>query len=76
MAAVPGQDRMLINALKNKPTVINLSNKRLSSVPPIIGRLTNLKSLILKSNNLHDLPLEISALLKVCALFDLYLCIC
>lgn len=63
--AAGGKDRALITVLKSKPLVLNLSNKDLKEISPAIGRISSIKSLILKSNVLSDLPIEVAALAKL-----------
>ena len=58
-------NRTLILALKKKPTVLNLSNKKLVYLPDTIGEITSVRSLDLKNNFLCDLPIELSLLLEV-----------
>ena len=58
-------DRILLNATKGKPKTLNLSNKNLERVPPIIGTITSLKTVDLKNNQLTGLPKEFAALNQV-----------
>lgn len=58
-------NRLLISALKRKPVLLNLSNKDLTFLPDAIGKIDTLKSLVLKNNNLVDLPPEVCCLQKV-----------
>ena len=60
---VPEDVRDLIqNAIWNKATELDLSYKRLTSLPPEIAKLTHLRKLDLSINQLTSLPLEISEL--------------
>lgn len=58
-------DRILLNATKGKPKSLSICNKELRNVPPIIGKITSLKSVDLKNNVLTDLPSEFSSLKQV-----------
>lgn len=58
-------DRILLNATKGKPKSLSICNKQLRNVPPIIGKITSLKTVDLKSNVLTDLPPEFSSLKQV-----------
>ena len=60
-------DRILLNATKGKPKSLSICNKELRNVPPIIGKITSLKSVDLKNNVLTDLPPEFSSLKQVIA---------
>ena len=62
--AARSQDHMLLAALKSHPPLINLNSKNMYVLPDLIGKLTTLKSLLLK-NNLSDLPATVSNLKKV-----------
>ena len=64
-------DRILLNATKGKPKSLSICNKELRNVPPIIGKITSLKSVDLKSNVLTDLPPEFSSLKQVIYIFTL-----
>lgn len=61
-------DRILLNATKGKPKSLSICNKELRNVPPIIGKITSLKSVDLKNNVLTDLPQEFSSLKQVTVL--------
>lgn len=63
--AARSQDHMLLVALKSHPPLINLNSKNMYVLPDLIGKLTTLKSLLLKNNNLSDLPATVSNLKKV-----------
>lgn len=58
-------NRMLISALKNKPSILNLSNQNLGVIPVAIGKIDSIKSLVLKNNKVVDLPPEFGCLKKV-----------
>ena len=58
-------DRILLNATKGKPKSLSICNKNLQNVPPIIGKITSLKTVDLKNNVLTDLPAEFSSLKQV-----------
>lgn len=58
-------DRILLNATKGKPKSLSICNKQLRNVPPIIGKITSLKTVDLKNNVLTDLPPEFSSLKQV-----------
>ena len=49
-------------AVRDKVTKLELSNKGLTTLPPEIGQLTNLRSLNLSFSQLSSLPLEIGQL--------------
>eukprot|EP00118_Oscarella_pearsei_P004506 m.19441 g.19441 ORF g.19441 m.19441 type:complete len:345 (+) comp27839_c0_seq1:73-1107(+) len=55
-------DALLLNASKTKPKSLNLVNKGLDRVPPLIGRLVGLQSVSFKNNRLTDLCIEIRGL--------------
>lgn len=65
-------DRILLNATKGKPKSLSICNKELRNVPPLIGKITSLKTVDLKSNALTDLPPEFSSLKQVIKL----VCLC
>lgn len=65
-------DRILLNATKGKPKSLSICNKELRNVPPLIGKITSLKTVDLKSNALKDLPPEFSSLKQVIKL----VCLC
>ena len=65
-------DRILLNAAKGKPKSLSICNKELRNVPPLIGKITSLRSVDLKSNVLTDLPQEFSSLKQVTVLFVLF----
>ena len=58
-------DSLLLRAVKGQAKNLNLSNKGLTSLPKIIGKVKPLQTLILKGNRLKELPQEIIALLQV-----------
>ena len=58
-------DSLLLRAVKGQAKNLNLSNKKLTSIPPIIGKVISLQALVLKGNKLKDLPKEIIALYQV-----------
>lgn len=58
-------DRILLNATKGKPKSINLCNKNLERIPPLIGTISSLRAVDLKNNKLKDLPNEFAALYQV-----------
>ena len=59
---------LIEKAAKKNWTKLNLSNNRLTSLPPEISRLTNLTSLDLDSNQLTSLPPEITKLTNLTSL--------
>ena len=63
-------DKILLNATKGKPKKLSLCNKNLNNVPKIIGIITSLKNVDLKSNNLTDLPKEMSTMSQVHVILD------
>ena len=58
-------DSLLLRAVKGQAKNLNLSNKGLSSLPQIIGKVKPLQTLVLKGNKLKDLPQEIITLHQV-----------
>ncbi|MGF2034754.1 MAG: COR domain-containing protein [Nostoc sp. CmiVER01] len=54
--------QIIEKAARGKATELSLSNNQLSSLPPEISQLSNLKRLYLENNNLSSLPPEISQL--------------
>ena len=58
-------NHMLVSALKRKPLSLTLSNKGLTYLPEGIGRITSVKTLDLKNNDLKDLPESFSNLKEV-----------
>jgi len=63
--ATKEHDFALIGALKGKPNTLNLSNRKLTSLSSVIGKITSIQSLILKNNNLTVLPTELIYLKKL-----------
>ena len=66
-------DRILLNATKGKPKSLSICNKELRNVPSLIGKITSLKTVDLKSNVLSDLPPEFSCLKQVTCWFCAYI---
>ena len=58
-------DTILLHAYKGRAKSVNLSNKNLSGVPSLVGKLSNLKILDLKSNKIRDLPPDFAAICQV-----------
>eukprot|EP00794_Sanderia_malayensis_P019072 gene19072-20987_t len=58
-------DRMLLLAVKGQAKTLNLSNKNLKKLPGIIGKVSSLRTLILKCNLLVDLPKELVFLIQL-----------
>ncbi|XP_064641390.1 leucine-rich repeat-containing protein 69-like isoform X1 [Lineus longissimus] len=58
-------DTLLLRALKSQPKLLNLNNKKLDNVPKLVGKLTTVNHIQLKSNNLRTLPKEFSTLLQL-----------
>ena len=58
-------DTLLLPALKSQPRVLNLCNKKLNKVPKAIGRLKCVVQLLLKNNNIKDLPSQFGELTQV-----------
>ncbi len=56
---------MLLLAIKGQAKSLNLSNKKLKKLPPIVGKVQSLRALILKGNYLVDLPKELIVLQHV-----------
>jgi internalin A len=61
--------KLIEQASKDGRTELDLSNSRLTSVPPEIGRLTNLTRLYLGNNQLTSLPPEIAKLTNLTSLY-------
>ena len=58
-------DKILLQAYKGRAKSVNLSNKNLTKVPGLVGKLSNLKILDLKNNRINSLPVEFAALEQV-----------
>ena len=58
-------DIILLHAYKGKAKSVNLSNKNLSDVPNLVGKLSNVKILDLKSNKIRRLPPDFAAIGQV-----------
>jgi len=61
--------RIIEKAARNKATELNLSGKKLSSLPPEISQLSNLTKLYLNNNQLGSLPPEIGKLSNLTQLY-------
>ncbi|KAI8481676.1 PREDICTED: leucine-rich repeat-containing protein 69-like [Branchiostoma belcheri] len=61
-------DTLLLRALKGKAKKLNFSNKKLDSVPPIIGKIVSLTNVELKNNRIRDLPAEFGSLVQLAIL--------
>lgn len=59
---------IIASAAKTRASTLDLSNQRLTALPPEIGSLVHLKALNLSFNELNALPLEISHLVSLNAL--------
>ncbi|QMS88045.1 leucine-rich repeat domain-containing protein [Nostoc edaphicum CCNP1411] len=57
--------KIIEQAVRDKVTKLDLSGKGLTTLPPEIGQLTNLRSIDLTSNKLRSLPPEIGQLTKL-----------
>jgi internalin A len=60
--------QLIEQAARDKLTALNLNGKRLTSLPPQIARLSNLKELYLFNNKLTTLPPEIGQLSRLTTL--------
>ena len=58
-------DMILLHAYKGKAKSVNLSNKKLSGVPSLVGKLSNVKILDLKNNKISRLPTDFAAIGQV-----------
>ena len=58
-------DIILLHAYKGRAKSVNLSNKNLAGVPNLVGKLSNVKILDLKSNKIRTLPADFAAIHQV-----------
>ena len=61
--------RILAKAREDGATTLDLTGQGLSTLPPEIGNLTNLRSLVLSFNDLTVLPAEIGNLTNLVNLY-------
>ena len=58
-------DKLLLRSFQSRSKSINLSSKHLNRVPKLIGKLHTLFTVILKNNDISNLPKEFGNLSQV-----------